>query len=709
MSTTRERTTLPRDPGPDSARDRKKESPLPRLGIVLVAGLLLAAPSIRAQESSRVIYEDEEARRLVEGVVESRAAAGSEARRVALDTRSHVGFLIPNQWNWRHRTLYRKEVAAYLVVEDQEATEARVIARDRGAPLIGDHMLEEDARWGRFGFDPEAEEPALLGMVGLGLSAITPDIPSSDLIPGAYFFLDSTFVDPVGKLGPTVYRYRTVPEFAVETEDGVALLAVQFEPREGSDQNFAGLVWFDPVTGQPVRAMLRPSGEWEVRGGLRGFVGKIPLLQKNAIGSLEFVSWDYRRDPEGVAVPTEARVAGSLSMFWGQAIFPVDLDWAFDWSNADPSADRTPPPALEGGWSLNPDHDFLRGELFPFLRELDRAGGTLPPPGWKPTLTKAVSSVRFNQVQGVNFAVTYPLPVTPATVLEGRLDIPTSGFEPTGALTLRHTLRPWNLGVGGYARLRDANWMEPVNGVTNSITALLTGYDDGNYYLAQGGALTAAVERRPFDLLVEAFGEYQKDAPLKATYSLFKPDPDQEQPPAIEADPGAYFGLRSRLDLQLGDDAQRGVAVLRFFGAAVGGASAYSSLGTTTDLIGPLPGPFTGAARITFNVATGNVPSQALFYLGGTKTVRGYPANIASGPSSFIATGEIGTNLPLIRLIAFADVGYAGTSADLFRQKGLGAVGGGVSIGDGAVRVDVARGLVEGGVWRIHILSSALF
>jgi hemolysin activation/secretion protein len=132
-------------------------------------------------------------------------------------------------------------------------------------------------------------------------------------------------------------------------------------------------------------------------------------------------------------------------------------------------------------------------------------------------------------------------------------------------------------------------------------------------------------------------------------------------------------------------------------------------VGTTTDLIGPLPGPFTGAARVTFNVATGNVPNQALFYLGGSKTVRGYPANSASGPSSFIATGEIGTSLPLVRLIAFGDVGYAGTSEELFRQKGLGAVGGGVSIGDGAVRFDVARGLGDEGVWRVHILSSALF
>jgi len=102
-----------------------------------------------------------------------------------------------------------------------------------------------------------------------------------------------------------------------------------------------------------------------------------------------------------------------------------------------------------------------------------------------------------------------------------------------------------------------------LNEVTNSITALLTGYDDGNYFLAQGGALTAEVEKRPFDLLVEAFGEYQKDAPLKATYSLFEPDPEKELPPAIEVDPGAYFGIRSRLDLQLGDDAQRGERRIR--------------------------------------------------------------------------------------------------------------------------------------------------
>ena len=679
------------------------------LGLLLLVAGAVAAPHLSAQ-NAQATYEDENARDLVEGVLATRAAAGPRGQAtIAIATRSHVGLLIPNQWNWRHRTLYHKEVAGFLTVENRDIVATEVLGRTRGAPLIGNWLLDNPPVWGRFGFDPEEDEPALLGVVGLALREVGTDLPHSDSLPDTFHFFDSTFVDPMGNAGPETYRYRMGPDLVLPEAEGGRLLAVEFVPKDGLDPNFAGVLWFDPETKLPVRAMFRPSSRWRLRGGLRGFVRRIPLLPKDATGKLEFVTWDYRIDSQGVPVASEARVAGEMFMFWDQAIFPVDLDWAFDWSHPDPTNNTEPPPALEGGWSLDPKHDFDRAELYPFLRELDRAGGTMPPPGWKPTVMGALTSTRFNQVQGVNFTVSYPLPVGPTTTLEGRLEIPTSGFQPTGALDLRHTLRPWNIGVSGYSRLRDANWMEPVNGVTNTIGALLTGYDDGNYYLADGGALVAEIQRRPVDLVVEAFGEYQSEAPRLATYSLFTPDPDQELPPEIEVDPGSYFGLRARMDLQLGDDPQRGVAVVRVYASAVGGSSAYSSLGTTSDLIGPLPGPFTGAARVTLNVATGNVPNQALFYLGGTKTVRGYAANTASGASSLILTGEIGTSLPLIRLIAFGDLGYAGDWGQVLRQKGLGAVGGGISIGDGALRVDFARGVTEGGVWRLHILSSALF
>ena len=73
-----------------------------------------------------------------------------------------------------------------------------------------------------------------------------------------------------------------------------------------------------------------------------------------------------------------------------------------------------------------------------------------------------------------------------------------------------------------------------------------------------------------------------------------------------------------------------------------------------------LPGPFTAGFRIDAGMANRDAPGQALYYLGGYKTIRGYPANIASGPSTAILTGELGTDTPLARLVVFGEVGLSG-------------------------------------------------
>jgi hypothetical protein len=82
---------------------------------------------------------------------------------------------------------------------------------------------------------------------------------------------------------------------------------------------------------------------------------------------------------------------------------------------------------------------------------------------------------------------------------------------------------------------------------------------------------------------------------------------------------------------------------------------------------------------------------------------------IASGPSTLIATGEVGTDLALVRLVAFGEVGWANDLDRLFDDEALVTVGGGISLGDGILRADLARGLSTGGVWRLHLATSGLF
>jgi hypothetical protein len=672
---------------------------------LLLAGPILF-PSCGAAQATASTFEDQEARRLLEGAIFRREVLFREGPvRAIVGSRVRTGLLIPNQWNWRSRTLYHKETIGIAEYTLDGEREERILARSRGAPVIGDRLIDRPALWGRFGFDPERGDPALFGLIGLSLASVGPDLPAG-VSPSMYSVFDSTFVDPIGPLGPSTYRYRIGRDLDLGGDEPRTLRAVEFRPLEPEAGEIYGIVWFDAESGQPVRTMVRPRGRWTLSAGIRGLVRKIPVIQKDAEGTLEFLTVDYRRREDGLNWPAVARLQGAMYWFWGQGILPVQMEWDLNWDvDVEAASEVEPPEPLRGGWTFSVEHRALN----PFIREMDRVVGPPPAPSFRRVLGGSVSSVRFNQVQGVNFRVFYPAPLGARTVLNTEVGIPTSSFRVTGSLGLETDAYPYSWGIEGYSRLKDANWMEVVNGFTSSLTALLTGYDDGNYYLASGAGAWMRYGDRPLSGTFTLFAERQEKAPKVATYSLFPPDTTEAPPADLEVDQGNYYGVRTRLDLQLGDDPQRGVLLARVHGQAALGERNFVSVGTTTDLVGPLPGPFTGGLRVQAGFANHRAPGQALYYLGGYKTIRGYPANAASGPSTLILSGEIGTEIPLIRLIAFGDVGWANEGRQLFDEDPLTSLGGGLSIGDGILRVDVAKGLSPGGVWRFQFATSGLF
>jgi hypothetical protein len=658
-----------------------------------------------AQEPSSP-YADAEARRLVEGALFQREVLLREGTvRAVVASRVRTGLLIPNQWNWRSRTLFHKETLGVAEYTAEGGGQEMILAQSRGAPVIGDNLISRPALGGKFGFDPELGEPALFGLLGLSLASVGPDLPSG-ASPGVYQVFDSAFVDPLGPQGPGTYRYSTGRDLTPRGDPSRALRAVEFRPMDPEAGEIAGIIWFDAVTGHPYRTMIRPRGRWQLSAGLRGFIRKVPLLQKNALGEIDFLTVDYAQREDGLSWPAVARLQGTIFSFWDQAVLPVQMEWNLDWDAEPPQpSEAEPPEPLRGGWTFSVEQHALN----PFIREMDRIVGPPPAPSFRRVAAGAVSTVRFNQVQGVNFRVKYPYPLGARTVLNTEVGVPTSSFQVTGGMGLEMNWFPYSWGIEGYSRLKDANWMEIVNGFSSSLTALLTGYDDGNYYLAQGAGLWVTRGDRPLNGTFTLFAESQRKAPKVATYSLFKPDTTEAPPPDLVVDQGNYYGARTRVDLQLGDDPQKGVLLVRVHGQAAFGERSFASVGTTTDLVGPLPGPFTAALRVQTGVASANVPGQALYYLGGYKTIRGYPANIASGASTLILSGEIGTDVPLLRLIAFGDVGWANEVGQLFDEDALTAVGGGISIADGVLRVELAKGLSPGGVWRFQLVTSGLF
>jgi hypothetical protein len=566
--------------------------------------------------------------------------------------------------------------------------------------------------WRFFGFDPEKESPPLVGVVSLALGGVTHDLPA-ELTSGSFQLFDSAFTEPVSPAGLEHYTFRSAGTMHARKPVDRRLDVVQVRPKDASAEALYGVVCFDPASGRPVWEVYRPKGRWKMHAGLRGLVRLVPLAPKDALGEIEHIALRYDEDPAAPAVPIEARAEGTMYWIADQVVMPVSLEWKvagqapLGSSPAGSTSARTnaPPPPLTGGHEFAPD----RGVLSPYLRQLDRVTGAPPWPRLGRVLGSTAASIRFNQVQGVYFKVGYPMPLAARTYFTPTIGIATSGFEPTGELALQQKFRPWSWGVRGYSELQDANWMEKPNGFASSITAIVSGYDDGNYYLARGAMLWGAVRDRPVSARFGVFAERHFNTPKTAHWSLFTPKEPPDSTVVLVADEGFFCGVRGQLEIQRGVDPQRGVLVGRAQGQAAVGDYDFVSVGLTGDAVGPLFWRLAGALRAGLVVAGGEVPTQGLSYLGGAKTVRGYPPNAAVGESAFTLNAEIGNDLPLLRVILFSDLGWANEVGALFDGEALVATGVGLSTFDGTMRLDFAKGLTRNGQFRVQFSTSGLF
>jgi hemolysin activation/secretion protein len=111
----------------------------------------------------------------------------------------------------------------------------------------------------------------------------------------------------------------------------------------------------------------------------------------------------------------------------------------------------------------------------------------------------------------------------------------------------------------------------------------------------------------------------------------------------------------------------------------------------------PLPGPFLGALDVSGGSSFGDVPVQALWYVGGRGTVRGISAEErVSGQAFWTARAEIGNQLPAARLVLFGDAGWAGSRDAISTDPSLISAGVGVSFLDGLIRADLTKALRGG-------------
>jgi hypothetical protein len=348
------------------------------------------------------------------------------------------------------------------------------------------------------------------------------------------------------------------------------------------------------------------------------------------------------------------------------------------------------------------------------LRRLADEIGALPERPWRASVRipdswhAVLRHARYNRVEALSLGIGGQ-----ADFGRFRLDalgrLGTADREPNFevGITRPATSAEWRL--GGYRRLAVANPDTRPFGGMGSLNALFLGRDDGEYFRTAGVEVTGRPALTRGDAWgVRWFSERQSPAAVETDWSIPHAfNPDAVFRPNLEAAPGDQYGMALTL---------RGVHAFSqaaTFGADVtlegqGGDYVFGrgkvAMRATIPLAGRMLALDAGAGT-----SAGGVPVQSLWFLGGPATLRGYGGGVLRGEAFWRGRVEIGTSGPAVRAALFHDWGWAGPRRDFWRGRPLTSVGVGMSVLDGLIRADLARGLSDPAGWRFDLYVDGLF
>jgi len=330
-----------------------------------------------------------------------------------------------------------------------------------------------------------------------------------------------------------------------------------------------------------------------------------------------------------------------------------------------------------------------------------------------PELDYGAQYVRYNRVEGLSLgaALEQKLGAGYDARLVGRLGL--ADLEPNAELSLMRSDGVRAFRISGYRRLAAANdWGDPL-ALGPSLSAFLFGRDEGFYYRTVGGEISGGTDRAAFlrsDVTWRLFAEHQSPAAVETQASLPKLFNGTRFLPNIDAARANAFGIAARAvgtrgvdprGLRLTTDLRAEAATGTFdYGRVLLDATVSRGLGARVD----------AALTLGAGTAGGDVPAQRMFYLGGSRTVRGQVAGAAVGEAFWLARAELAVGRPVVRPALFADLGWAGARRDWAHPgRPLSGVGVGASILDGLIRFDVARGIHPREKWRADAYLEARF
>ena len=655
----------------------------------------------------------------------------------------------------RDRMLYRRELALRIHWRRDSVGRIDVIGAREAVPAVRPKVeLPEDLKGdvADYAFDP-ADDRLTIAFGGGG----------SDDGEGHGIRLGH----PLARGSEADYRFATGDTSVLVFPDGrtILLRELRVMPRRLDFRLMSGSLWIDEKSHGVVRALFRPARAFDLEEDVGDEDHDIPGFAKPIRAEVRFITIDYGLWdgrwwlPRLIAFDAVATAGSWLQMPLRYERLYSDYEVTGD--TASPRSPRPPPRATAAADSTararcheqvdtlsQPTIDCVcrNGECLRFavnmptdtaallasvdlppafagmtgggegadslistgeIQDMMRGVGRLPQAPWQFHARPPRWGVaRYNRVEGLALGARGALDFG-RLQLDGSARIALADGEPDVEAGLTRETGTARFRLSGYRRLNavDAGAGNGALGFGNSLSGLLLGRDDGDYFRSAGIALTvlpAVTASQSFS--VRVYAERQRSAAKRTDFSLAHAfDSDHLFRPNIMADSADQLGASLTLRAQRGFDteAARWGTDLTLDGGA--GRFGFGRASGTLRFTAPLTPQVAGAVELAGGTSAGRVPVQSRWYLGGPNTLRGYGGGVTSGDAFWRARVEVANRLPVARVALFCDVGRAAPRDHLSLARPLVGAGVGASFLDGLVRVDLARALRSPKGWRLDL------
>jgi len=371
-----------------------------------------------------------------------------------------------------------------------------------------------------------------------------------------------------------------------------------------------------------------------------------------------------------------------------------------------------------------PEPAISEAEVDSLLEAWRATGGearvTAAPPRWD--LDVGLAAARYDRVEGPNVvpSLSLGLPTPTAVTLTGRVGRAWAAKEMTGGGGLEAAIPRRPAATVGVSWERDVATYGTPGPRGNSVLALAAGEDRADYLRREGWSAHVRAAWRRAAVRLAGSATRETSLPVRARWTIADSRHDFRANPPV--DDGSV--RRVELGIAAGDSTRgrwSGEVVAIGAGGALGGDFTYRTLRAGLLARRPAGAGDELRARLAGGIVGGDPPIQALHFLGGTRTLRGWGPNeivarrfVHLGLDYTVGTDVLGVVPGLdrlrLQLVPFLDAaalfevqdrdGAVRSPDEPFWRfaAGLGVQHNllGIPGGTGQIRVDVARRLDRG-------------